>query len=301
MRPQQYSETIKRLGRSWKDLNPEEKHQYNMQAMFENQDRQELLATPLPTASGKHRTERQLKAEADPAFRKFLIRSKAKRSRYNDLQFRASSSWGQNSLGLADAQSALRPEFLDTGACQSHAAEMLQKHVHSHLPHPNLAAAGTEATCHDVTCGCIYGQCIRTLSSKVTKLCHTSLAAYFLKQNVSNGTLLRLQLQDTVHMKQSQPVFCFLSVAYKRPALHIYVLLHPTHRAGVFSLLGNHTMPTFWTSYKLFTELNTKLEHEPDVLEIALYKSPPFFLANRLEIRIIIIPFFCLIIIPDRA
>lgn len=275
MRPQQYSETIKRLGRSWKGLNPEEKQQYHMQAMFENQDKQELLATPLPTASGQHRTEKQLKAEADPAFRKFLIRSKAKRSRHNDTNFRASRSWGQNSLGMADAQSALRPELLDTGSCQSHAAEMLQKHVHSLLPNPNSAEAGAEA-CHDFTCGCLYGQCIRTLSSKVTKLCHTSLAAYFLKENVSNGTLVRLQLQATVHMKQSQPVFCFLSVAYKRPALHIYLLLHPTDRPGVLSLLGNHSMPTFWTSYKLFTELSTKLEHEPDVLEIMLYKYHPF-------------------------
>lgn len=276
--PGSFSALVKELGQSWRNMTPDDRADYHSRAEHENCLKADLLASPLPTKAGKNRTDIQKQAEKDKGFRKFLIRSKPKRSLLNQKNFNQSQAWQSHGLGLADCHSALRFDLYDQTSGLTHPSECLKRHLHNDLS--PLPACEPPSSCHDQTCGVIYGQCVKNFKNHFAQLGQNRLVEHALNAKLKNGTCLAVQVENNVCRNKSDQVLLLIGAIYKKPASIVVIRLYQLNGVALHSLLGGHPAPTFVVGAKFLDDLIRQIGVEPTHLRVAVRRFV-FFLKQQ--------------------
>lgn len=266
--PALYATLVKNLGRQWQGMNASEKATYQVRAEHENMLKQQLLTSLLPTKTGKHKSSLQTEAEANKAFRKFLIRAKPKRAQMNQTEYTASQHWSSHGLGLADSYSALKLDLFDTTSAQSHPAQQLEAYIHSPLgPLPDFVKPSRNI--HDVSCGVIHGQCTRCIRHPQTATWQQRLVEHLLRADIKVGSCISVTLFDKAANTRSADTFVLVGVVYKKPPILVVVRLRETANPMIKSLLGSHEVPSMMLGNFFFDDMISAWGKSPCHIQVA--------------------------------
>jgi hypothetical protein len=273
LNPADFSALIKDLGSRWKRLPAETRAAYQVQAEHENALKADLLQSPLPTKTGKHRSEAQSHAEQNKGFRKFLIRAKPKRSLLNQRMYTDSSGWSAHGLGIADAHSALKLDQFDTMSSQSHPADCLNAYVHSPLPSIPPCTEPAAIASHDQSCGVAHGQCIRCVRHPIVHLCQRRLVDHLVRSDIKIGSCVSICVIDQSSNSKSFEACVFIGVVYKKPAMVVLLELHGTDSPDVYNFLGSFAMPSMLVATKLLDSMVANLSADPSHIQVTTQRN----------------------------
>ena len=213
--------------------------------------------------------------------KKYLKKISAKRLCINSCQKNAHSAWSTYSLGLQDADGAVKKESINldvtVGAVDFAVDYSLHRKPDDELlnqfpvpPHADLAA-------HGKTCLQLFGYCKQQPHHDVVHAFVKSFANMVTEQKLSAGTLVKISFDcfpNSPPSLQPDDVF-FLGVLNKKPLAHVVAHAWPLEqREGHFSLVRDASgLPVFTTTHKVFYNMIAARNGDVKSMTVLIFKS----------------------------